>query len=370
LDNQVSGHASGVTFDEIGASGVFVSPEKYIPPHLRTQVKPPGGCPGKTTPPSVTASGACLGETTPPSVKTPSVTQAYIGVTPKTEAQLEADESTYAITYVYGDREVKVWSAFTEDNEQLERDDIARNLIIWERSDPTADWFFCHMSGERIEAGETVSHGDRVLIRHRDEAGPHWWHRATTEMERNRNPVFIPPAHWLEDEDEDEDDCEDQDITRAEPELRDQVSTLRSDSAETKSALVSWNNQTKQMFFNPEHAIEKLSTQIKKQWGIPREVYWLQVNGIHECQTKDWPSESSIVLKVRGLGAGPKATTIWIDGQECRCWGKQTFEEVFEDRGIEIKNNGMSLPGGSMAMIGDRIGDYLKQGDEAELTWE
>jgi hypothetical protein len=88
LDNQVSGHASGVTSGAGAASGAFTSPQKYIPPHLRNQVKPPGGCPGKTTPPSVRASGACLGETT----------TAFVRVTPKPEAQLEADESIYALT--------------------------------------------------------------------------------------------------------------------------------------------------------------------------------------------------------------------------------------------------------------------------------
>jgi hypothetical protein len=218
LDHQVSGHASGVASDENAASGVSVSPKKYIPPHLGPQVKPlggytgktthlqakpPSGCPGETTPPSVTASGACLGETTPLSVTTPLVTTAYVRVTPKPDTQLEADESCQSITYVYGDREVKVWTTCdADDDEQTERDDIARNRIIWVRLNPAADWFFCRMSGERIQAGEIVPHGSRVLIRHRDEADHHWWHRAMIEMKKESEPKFTPPAHCLEDEDE------------------------------------------------------------------------------------------------------------------------------------------------------------------------
>jgi hypothetical protein len=205
-----------------------------------------------------------------------------------------------AITYVYGNLEVEVWSACDAgDEDQIELDDIARNRIIWERLTPAADWFFCHMSGERIEAGEVIPHGSRVPIRHREEADPHWWHRAMSEMEREREPKFTPPAHWIEDEDEEEDGCDDKDISRVETELRNQVSILRSHCVETKSALVSSNGETKQMFFNSEYAIEELSAQIKRHWSIPRKAHWLQVNGIHESQIKDWPAESSVVVNVR-----------------------------------------------------------------------
>jgi hypothetical protein len=131
------------------------------------------------------------------------------------------------------------------------------------------------------------------------------------EMEKESNPKFTPPAHWLEGEDEEEaeeDETESETENSVETELRNQVSILRSHCAETKLALVSWNGQTKQMFFRPENALEDLSAQIKRQWAIPRKVYWLQVNGIHESQISDWPAESSVVVKVRGFGAGPMAT--------------------------------------------------------------
>jgi hypothetical protein len=87
-------------------------------------------------------------------------------------------------------------------------------------------------------------------------------------------------------------------------ELRDRVSLLKRCHAEMKSALVTWNRQTKQMFSHPSRAIEELTRQIKNHWSIPRKIYWLQVTGKHESQIHDWPAESSVFIKVRGLGAG------------------------------------------------------------------
>jgi hypothetical protein len=182
---------------------------KYIPPHLRTQVKPPGcssdkttlpkleplgGCPEKTTPPQVKPLGGGPGKTTLrqfepsgglPGKTTPSVTTAYVRVSPKPDSILEEDMSVNAITYIYEDREVKIWeSSECDSEEQAENDEISRNRIIRERLNPAADWFYCHLDGKRIEAGTVLEHGDRVLIRHRDEADPEWWHRAMKESEK------------------------------------------------------------------------------------------------------------------------------------------------------------------------------------------
>jgi hypothetical protein len=54
----------------------------------------------------------------PPSVTTPPVTTAYIRVTFKPDTELEEDESIYAITYVYGDREVKTWTPYTAEDDE------------------------------------------------------------------------------------------------------------------------------------------------------------------------------------------------------------------------------------------------------------
>jgi hypothetical protein len=86
--------------------------------------------------------------------------------------------------------------------------------------------------------------------------------------------------------------------------LKDRLLLLKEYWKETNSALVSWGNQTKQLFFHPENALEEIKWQIKKHWSIPRKFYWLQINGRHESQITDWPRESSIEIKIRGLGAG------------------------------------------------------------------
>jgi hypothetical protein len=147
--------------------------ERYVPPHMRN-LRALGAGPGKTTPLS---------------------TVAYIRVTPKPDAQLEADESVNAITYFSEDREVKVWSACdAEDDDQIERDDICRNRIIWERMNPAGDWFFCHVSGERIEAGKVIPHGSRVLICHCDDADPDWWRKSFIQETSPR--IQSIPACW------------------------------------------------------------------------------------------------------------------------------------------------------------------------------
>jgi hypothetical protein len=121
LDHQAFSHAFGV-------SGVTTNTPKNIPPHRRSQ-EPPGGCPGKTTPLPVMPLGGGPGKTMPSLVTT-----AYIRVTPKSDAELEADDSCNAVTYVHGDRQVMIWESSVYDYpEQCEEDEIARNRIIWER---------------------------------------------------------------------------------------------------------------------------------------------------------------------------------------------------------------------------------------------
>jgi hypothetical protein len=39
-------------------------------------------------------------------------------------------------------------------------------------------------------------------------------------------------------------------------------------------------------------------------WSISRKIYWLQINGRHESQIQEWLKESSIAIKIRGLGGG------------------------------------------------------------------
>jgi hypothetical protein len=51
-------------------------------------------------------------------------------------------------------------------------------------------------------------------------------------------------------------------------------------------------------------ALEEIIWQIKKHWSITRKVHWLQVNGKHESQITEWPKESAVEIRIRGLGAG------------------------------------------------------------------
>jgi hypothetical protein len=109
----------------------------------------------------------------------------YVRVKPKSDDELEADESINAITYIHEGREVTIWESNTFDYPyQQEEDENARNRIICERLKPAADWFVCHENGKRIEAGTVLEHRSRVLIGLRDVVDPDWWHRAMSEKKK------------------------------------------------------------------------------------------------------------------------------------------------------------------------------------------
>jgi hypothetical protein len=145
---------------------------------------PQGGCPGKTTLLRSEPVGGGQGKTMPWDVKWPKESVAYIRVTPKSEMELEDDETISMYTYIYEDRVVHIWESNVYDYDgQDEEDDIARNRIIWERLNPVADWFFCHTDGTRIEAGETIPHRAHIIIGLRDEVDPDWWHKAIKESQ-------------------------------------------------------------------------------------------------------------------------------------------------------------------------------------------
>jgi hypothetical protein len=75
-----------------------------------------------------------------------------------------------------------------------------------------------------------MEHRDRVLIRHRDESDPDWWHRAMREMKKNEEIQFPPLVHWREDQEGEEEDPE---LTQA-----DCLSSSRPDQHEEKAQLV------------------------------------------------------------------------------------------------------------------------------------
>jgi hypothetical protein len=251
-------------------------------------------------------------------------------------------------TYVYGDREVTIWeSSILDYPDQQEEDDIARDRIIWERLNPSADWFSCHMDGTRIASGEAIEHRARVRISHRDEVDPDWWHRAMREMREREEVKFTPPAHWLEDNEEEEESSESaqsgclsssrlcqheekaqivsgmetsvevdsrgksddsnivvKDSTVTE-DLRSQLSILKESSPYTLQAIITFQRQSVQMFFSPENAIADFKSKVKELWNIPVKMYDLSINGMHEgTPIKTWPKFSGVQVNIKGLGAG------------------------------------------------------------------
>jgi hypothetical protein len=105
--------------------------------------------------------------------------------------------------------------------------------------------------------------------------------------------------------------------------LKDQLQALKQLKEEMKSALITWGSQVKQVFFKEAEEISVIQRAIKNHWNIPRHFYWLQVNGKHECQVTVWPQESSIVIKIRGLGAGPGGDTY---GDPSSNWENEAYE--------------------------------------------
>jgi hypothetical protein len=86
--------------------------------------------------------------------------------------------------------------------------------------------------------------------------------------------------------------------------LKTELVSLKESMKGMKSALISWGKHSKQIIFEETCAIGTVTRQIKRLWNIPRKIYWLQINGRHESQIQEWPKESSIVIKIRCLGAG------------------------------------------------------------------
>jgi hypothetical protein len=254
---------------------------------------------------------------------------------------------------------VKIWQPYViDDDEQLEKDEIARNRIIWERLSPATDFFLCFMNGKRIEDDEPIEHGDRVLIGHRDEVEPDWWHPAMREMKERQDIKFIPPAHWLEDEEEDPAPKEEKAPESAQPafclpssrldqhegkaqvdvgmetseeesnargksddsnivtkdctvveDLHSQLSILRESIPDTRQAIITYQNHSVHMLFSPENAIADFKRKVKELWNIPTKMFYLLVNCVHESLARTWSSACSVSVKIRGLGAGPSAMT-------------------------------------------------------------
>jgi hypothetical protein len=147
---------------------------------------------------------------------------------------------------------------------------------------------------------------------------------------------------------------------------------LKNTVPDTCRAIITFEKRSAQILFSPKNALEDFRRKVKELWNIPRKLYYLTINGVHEAACrKARPGDNTIQVKIKGLlGGGKKGTvTIILEGEECRCWTTQTFEEVLKDRGIEIQNEFLMDEEEVPIEIGSKIGDTFKAGSTAHLTW-
>jgi hypothetical protein len=103
-------------------------------------------------------------------------------------------------------------------------------------------------------------------------------------------------------------------------------------------------------------------------------MFYLLVNGKHEARIgNNFPPSSSIRVCIKGLlGGGKKGVlTITFEDEDCRCWTTQSFREVAEDRGLEIKAKSLfDCMTGIEFGVDETIGEYYEPGDSPILQWE
>jgi hypothetical protein len=98
---------------------------------------------------------------------------------------------------------------------------------------------------------------------------------------------------------------------------------LRKSDPDTRQAIISFEKQSVQMFFTPENAIADFCRKVKELWNIPRKLFYLLINGVHEdALWKSRSRDNAVQVKIKGLlGGGKKGTaTFTLDGEEFRCW--------------------------------------------------
>jgi hypothetical protein len=184
----------------------------------------------------------------------PNVTVAYIRVSPRSDAELEADESCNAVTYVYGEREGKVDVPIHEEEEVLE----------------SAQPVLC-LPSSRLDQYEGKAQADGGM--------------ETPEEESNARGKSGDPSITIKD------------CTVA-VDLKHQLAILRDPLPDTFPAIISFQKQSVQMFFSPENAIADFKRKVRELWNIPMKMYYLLVNGLHESLVKTWQGVTSVVVQI------------------------------------------------------------------------
>jgi hypothetical protein len=94
-------------------------------------------------------------------------------------------------------------------------------------------------------------------------------------------------------------------------ELKEDLSHLKEDKSWSKSAVILWGRQVKQIFFDEVRAISVLVQRIKEIWGIPRKIYWLKINGKHESLVCTWPQNSIVEIQIKGPAGAITSEDDW-----------------------------------------------------------
>jgi hypothetical protein len=308
----------------------------------------------------------------------PQESVAYIRVTPGSWDELENDESVSEYTHIYGDRVVHIWESIVYDHDgQEEEDEITRAKIIWERLNPTADWFYCHTDGTRIDDGEAIPHHAHIIIGLRDEVDPEWWRKATnnsTNVAPTPNPKPVQPACLAPArldqpgaaaqvrDGEDAHHDEDSEVSRgksasctATESLRLELETLKSMPTRSPSAIITFENHSVQTFLPPENVLEALHRKVKEFWKIARKMYYLLITGVHE--TVRWSirnGENATQVRIKGLLGGAPIRYRYAtryEGKRTKGCGPvfQTTKEIAErlkipTQGLRVNHGGHVFP--------------------------
>jgi hypothetical protein len=142
--------------------------------------------------------------------------------------------------------------------------------------------------------------------------------------------------------------------------------TLKDSEPSTRQAIITFERQSVQMFFSPEHALEDFRRKVKELWNIPRNHYYLKVNGIHEDAIPQiWKDNTTVRVEIKGLLGGAPIRYRYAtryEGKRTKGSGPviQTAKEIAEKlkiplQGLRVNHGGHVLP--MSATLRDIFGD-------------
>jgi hypothetical protein len=89
--------------------------------------------------------------------------------------------------------------------------------------------------------------------------------------------------------------------------LHSELKTLKDSIPATLRAIITFERQSVQMFFSPDHALEDFRRKVKELWNIPMNHYFLKINGMHEDVTPQiWGDNTTVRVEIKGLLGGTK----------------------------------------------------------------